>query len=210
MFGQPTTDSSERQGQDACVKSLYIAVGAMMTKYKQHVSWFVVLAIPAIGVIVGCSVLPARGVPAGSLDAFIANPSPSSWRAFEADVRAGHYGPASSPFPQVLEYQDAQLHRDFPNSMTLRGMTPDQYVGLQIKRVDSALKRIQNSNLDDVWRLIRAMGVQDFDEDLVWTAGEIAARISPGKFEELAADIVRLHPERSWIVERTRARWLRR
>ena len=175
---------------------------------KRLASWFIFLIVPTLGIMLGCNMLIAQGMRTGSLERFVANPSLSSWEAFEADVRAGRYGPDASLFPQVLTYHDAQLHRDFPNSMALKGITPNQYVELEIKQIDTALKRLRKSSSEDLWRVISAMALQDFNEELVWTACEIAARVSRDRFETIAADVVRLHPEEAWIIKRTRERWL--
>jgi hypothetical protein len=175
---------------------------------RQGIRSIVILGIPVIVAFFGCSLVSAQGTTTrSSIEAFLAAPSISTWQTFEADVHSKRYDPGT-PYRDVIDYHDARSKRDLPNSMARTGITPDKYVTLQSKRADSALGRIQKKASEDLWRLLRALAVQVFDEDLLCTACEIAARVSPVRFEEFAADVVRLHPEQSWIIERIRERWL--
>lgn len=86
-----------------------------------------------------------------SFEAFLFAPSRKSRWAFEADVRSRCYsGPQERLSLQLLKYFDATGNRDFPNSMALAGIIRDQFVDLQIKRVNSAVDSIRKHQSDDL------------------------------------------------------------
>ena len=149
-----------------------------------------------------------------SFEKFLANPSRESWDSLEADIHAGRYGPRTGLFQQVLEYHDARMHRDYSVSMALVGITPNQFGYLQDERVESAFGSIRAQESPDLWRLLEKMAALDFnddlavsDDDLAWTAFEIADRLSPARFAMIAQEVVKLHPERARFIKIVREDW---
>ena len=143
-----------------------------------------------------------------SLYDFISAPSKASWLKFETDVKSDKLYPDREVYLNLLEYHDACGHRDWPNSMALIGITPTEYVAQQVKRINSALDYIQAHETEKLWRLLEALALQSFDEDFLWTAGELVARLSPDKFDIFTTRVVKVHPRQAWIIERIRERWL--
>jgi len=175
---------------------------------KSIVQLMVRLFIPVALVMLFSNVPLSHGELGTSLERFIITPSLSSWQDFQADVRSGSYRTKGELFHKILEYHKARGNRDLPNSMTLKDITPDEFVMLQSKRVDSALAYIRKNQCSDFWRLIEKMAVQDFDDGLMWTACEIAARLSPPKFEKIAAEVTKHYPDQSWVIESIHEKWL--
>jgi len=109
---------------------------------------------------------------------------------------------------QVLEYHSAREKRDLPNSMALSGISPEEFVKQEAARADASLARIRAGQTGDLWRLLQVMASQTFDDRLVFTAAEIAARLTPSRFEAMASVAAKARPENAWIFERIRERWL--
>jgi hypothetical protein len=152
-------------------------------------------------------VVPVRDIHGNtSFEIFLSHPSKDTWEALKSDAKLGRL--SSRYFEQILIYHEARLDRDFPNSMSLVGITPNEFVKLRREQVDSALSIIRSAQDKSLWRLLDGLALQDFDEDLVWTALEIAARLSQSKFEEIAQTLKRIHPDEAWIVERIVENWL--
>jgi hypothetical protein len=160
-------------------------------------------------VLFGVPASDGLGAAANSLGSFLSHPSAATWTAFEDDVEAGKYGPPDALYPELLEYHSAREHRDLPNSMALIGITPDDYVKAQAARADAALEVIRQHQGQGLWRFLSRLATQTFDDGLVWTGTEIAARLSPERFDQIAAEAVKKVPANGWIVERVRERWLR-
>lgn len=143
-----------------------------------------------------------------SYELFLASPSLVSWHHFETDIRTGRYDASMPVFRDVLEYHDARLKRDLPNSMALSGIDPKNFVDKQQRRTDSALLSIKVQESIYLWRMLEKLASQDFDEDLMWTSCEITARLSPSKFEIILNEVQRLHPERKRMFRILRSRWI--
>lgn len=155
------------------------------------------------------SYVPASyGASGTSLEKFLTAPSLTSWQNFQADVRSGRYGKKGGLFLKIFEYHDAREKRDLPNSMVLKDITQDEFVILQSKRADSALDFIRKNKNANFWRIIEKLAVQDFDDGLMWTACEIAVRLSPPKFEKIAAEVIKRYPDQSWVIDRIYEKWL--
>ncbi len=146
--------------------------------------------------------------PCSSRGAFVSAPSQKTWDALAKDVSSGKCGAGNTLYPALIAYLDARPHRDLPNSHTLEGITPDRFVTQQMTRIDAAFKRLRTySTTVQLWQALKALAVQDFDEDLVITACEIAYRLSPARFDEIAAAIEKSNPSQSPIIQITRDRW---
>lgn len=117
-----------------------------------------------------------------SCELFLEKPSLVLWHQFEVDIRTGHYDASRRVFRDVLEYHDARLKRDLPNSMALSDVKPNNFVANQQRRADSAFLSIKAQESNDLWRILEKLSNQSFDEDLMRTSCEIAARLSPSKF----------------------------
>jgi hypothetical protein len=142
-----------------------------------------------------------------SLERFLAAPSVSTWTAFEHDIESGKGDAQQSPFPALIGYHRSREQRDLPNSMARIGISPDEYVKQQEAKVERSFELIRQRQSEDLWRLLRILILQNFDDGLVDTASEIAARLSPERFTELAAEVDRAQPAKSWIMDRAKGRW---
>lgn len=167
-----------------------------------------------LALLLTCGAAPTRSAPRGaprpqSLQEFVKVPSLQSWASLEGDVRAGRYDMPESAVAEVLEYHSAREKRDLPNSMVLSGTSPGEFVEQQVARADAALARMGSGQEEDLWPLLQAMASQTFDDGLAFTAAEIAARLAPLRFEQIANVAVKAHPDNAWVFERTRERWLR-
>ena len=104
---------------------------------------------------------------------------------------------------KVSLFNDAQMRRDFPNSMVWGDQLP-----AHLRKADEdmalAFRWIQQHMEKQSEEILEALLEQTFDEDLVWTSAEIAYRISPALLDRLGrrartginAEILRLVPER--------------
>lgn len=149
----------------------------------------------------------AGGKALSTFDEFISAPSENTWDAFEKAVLAKRFGTRNILFAQVLEYHEARMHRDLPNSMTLVGITPNEYIRIQERRVEAAFALIKKKQSADLWKLLSALVMQDFAEELMGTALEIAARISPAEFEKLATKALKVRPDYDWMIAGIRELW---
>lgn len=181
-----------------------------MIQFRRFLS-LAVLFLPLAIVVVASPGNPAANgsAPSDSFEAFLDAPSWESWSRFAADVNAGRYGRPDTAFPQLLDYHSAREKRDLPNSMAVTGIPPDEFAKLQAARADSALANIQRGLTNDVWCVLQALASQAYDDGLVFTSAEIAARLQPVRFERIAKEAIEAHPANAWIFERTRERWLR-
>jgi hypothetical protein len=181
-------------------------LGVIMEKYSGRSMLLIAVLLVFI-----CRVCAPASHAAGSdsLDVFPASPSQASWRSFLGKVRSKRYkGPDGPVFSQLLNFFDAAELREFPNSMALTGITPDQFVDEQIKRANSALAFIREHQTRNLWLVIGRLATQSFDDELIFNSCELAIRLSPKRFNALALKVEKLHPGKKWIVERIRERWL--
>lgn len=137
-----------------------------------------------------------------SIRFFMENPTSSNWQEIDKAADAGELGPKNSIYVQLLEYDDAALHRDLPNSMSLKGITPNEFVRQQEARTDASFALIRKQSNDEFWRLLEVMASQNFDDHLVVTAGELAVRLDPGRFYAFAAKAIQANPDGAWMLER--------
>lgn len=133
------------------------------------------------------------------LAAFVEKPAWQGWVALEAAAQTGRC--PGTPAPEVVEYSHAVANRDLIGS-------PGGYAKEQLARADAALAELRRAQTEDLWRLLRAMAAQTFDDELVLAAAELTARLAPQRFEALASDTVKANPARAPIFERVRQRWL--
>jgi hypothetical protein len=171
---------------------------------KPNISLILFCIISAVVALFRSKVFAEKKAANDSFEMFLTKPTQVYWRSFEVNIKSGYY---HQVFQQVLEYHDARMKRDLPNSMALTGPAQDKFMKQHNKRIIFALNSIRSKESSDLWRLLGKLGSQNFDEDLVWTAFEIAARLSPPKFETIAKDVERLHPDQTWIIENIRERW---
>jgi hypothetical protein len=157
-------------------KSILLAVGICTIVIASHFLW---------------SWRTARAIPTGSQrslsasDEFLAHPSADTWRGLVATGRTQHDDLIAVAAFHISLYDAAALQRDLPNSMTRNGHV-DEYVTLQeqiLKREFGILCTLPSS---DLWKLIDILCSQQFDERLVWTGAELAYRMSPARFTNLA------------------------
>jgi len=170
-----------------------------------------ILALALVGLTCAAALSSAdapTSSPPQTLETFLDAPSLQSWRSLEEDVRAGRYDAPEMVVAQVLEYHSAREKRDLPNSMALSGISPEEFVKQEAARADASLARIRAGQTGDLWRLLQVMASQTFDDGLVFTAAEIAARLTPSRFEAMASVAAKARPENAWIFERIRERWL--
>lgn len=143
----------------------------------------------------------------GSFERFLSAPS-QTWEDFDHSFDAKQLDPKQSLADQVLEYHDARSHRDFPNSMSLIGITPHEYVEEQTSRAEAALDLIRSNECPTLWWFIETMALQNFDEDLLATALELAARLSAVEFSEIASQVEKLFPKKDYLIDHVRRRWI--
>lgn len=134
--------------------------------------------------------------------------SSPSWTSLTKTVDAPDVGPKGQVIRRVVDFSAAVLQRDLPNSMSRDNV--DQYVDQQIARAQSDLEYIKAHPCDEVWTVIRAMILQQFEHSLMWGAVELAARLSSDHFEKLAAELSSVSPDTARTFEVARARWLAR
>lgn len=143
-----------------------------------------------------------------SLEGFLAAPSMSTWIEFKREVESEKGDVRQSPFLALLEYHQSRERRDLPNSMALVGISPDEFVKQQEAEVERSFELIRQRQSEDLWRLLRTLVLQNFDDGLVDTASEVAARLSPERFAKLAAEVEKSQPAKSWIMGRNQSRWI--
>lgn len=161
--------------------------------------------------ILWCPPLIAEGqytsVVGDQLARFCASPSPENWSALQRLVEARPEHSASKIVAHFLDYNKARERRDLPNSMALQGRTPNEFVAEQSRIIDDKLRALSEAQDEQLWRLLKGMAAQNFDESLVWTAAEIAYRVSPSHFEIIAAQIGHAHAEKAGIFAETEQKW---
>jgi hypothetical protein len=141
------------------------------------------------------------------LAAFIERPTEKSWGALERDFNEGVLGRVIPPAAAVMEYDRARIHRDFPNMMIVEGLTEEEY-GEEVSRdIEDALRALRAEDGEQLWRILRALTTQGFDPQLARTGGEIAARLSLTRFDELAEYSVRKQPRNAEVLESVRETW---
>jgi hypothetical protein len=90
----------------------------------------------------------------------------------------------------IMRYHEARLGRDFPNSMSLVGMTPDQSVANHMKKLAAELGHLQlMASEPGAWDLLKALVLQRFDDQLRYSASEIASRTVPITYGQLLSEL---------------------
>jgi hypothetical protein len=127
-----------------------------------------------------------------------------SWLAVERALPAPAETETAAVVAELVAYHEARERRDFPNAMA-RAAPPEPEPGARLER---ALQALRLHDGDALWRIVRAMTLQRDDDGLVWTGVEVAARLAPKRLDALADALRRERPDRGWIVDRIRERWL--
>ena len=145
----------------------------------------------------------ARGDTAASIEAFVEQRDAESWSRVEKEVR----GQPASTLSHFLDFHDARLQRDLPNSMARVGESPTEAAARAGRAADVALGAIGN-RLVDIWHVVSALASQNFDDELVYSAAEAAARLTPDRFDSLRSQALAQRRESREIFDRVRERWL--
>jgi hypothetical protein len=157
----------------------------------------------------GCALAPAardRVTPADMIKQFRASPTQGNWSGLSDSVRRDPDEPGSKAFLVVLAYHQAREYRDLPNSMALKGVSPDEFVAEQKKIIDLRLAALKLSQDESLWNLLEGMARQEFDESLTWTAAELLYRLSPSRSDAVGAAVAS-QSEKKRIFSETRERW---
>ena len=145
----------------------------------------------------------ARGDAVASIEAFVEQRDAESWSRVEKEVRAQ----PDSTLAHFLAFHEARLQRDLPNSMARVGESPTEAAARAGRAADVALGAI-GTRLGDIWPVISALASQSFDDDLVFSAAEAAARLAPDRFDSLRSHALGQRAESREIFDRVRERWL--
>jgi hypothetical protein len=138
------------------------------------------------------------------LDAFLATPSLQTWSAFEQSVRDSG---DRSPYSTVVAYHVARVQRDYPNSMARTDDSAANDVARAKATAEAAIKTLQEHEPPQLWQLLRVLVVQHFDNSLVYTGAELAARLSPPRFKEVKNEVEKSQPKKKWVFEGIEERW---
>lgn len=154
---------------------------------------------------------------------FLEDPSRVRWQDLEVEIRSGK---ERLLFRQVLKYHDARRVRDWSGSEGSTGDSGFRGNDGQQKRTPSSARSGRESIEDPaseaeytfegirkeesiyMWQLLGKLAIQDFDDELAWTACEIAARLSEAKFRKIAEEVGRVRPGRIWVIDMIAAKWL--
>ena len=152
-----------------------------------------------------------------SIQIFMRNPTPDTWQQVIDDADAGKLGPKDSAYVQLVIYDDARLHRDFPNSMARpSGFDMNEYFLKNTAELNTSLAFIRKGADNNFWKLLEVMavGFKDYRENsLVVTSSEIAARLDPVRFNDLAIRVSQASPsaadpDRDLVFRITREKWI--
>lgn len=166
-----------------------------------------ILATVASGVLESAAE-PSRNVGLDhAVRQFSESRSADAWEELRDLVDAATKSASTHPCRLVLEFHETRLKRDLPNSMTLLGITPNEAVERSILALERLLDQLRVTAEEDTWTLLGAMVLQDFDEHLIWTAGEIAFELSRHRFDEWEAGMPRESVTRKATFRRIRERF---
>jgi len=116
-----------------------------------------------------------QGLPA--IESFASRPTRDEWVSLVAGARKGHSD--DDRLVTTLDaFNESRIRRDFPNSMATVGDKERMFKAVEddLRREFDVLKRGDQQQL---WRLLVAWSAQKEMEEWVWTASEIAYRLSP-------------------------------
>lgn len=139
---------------------------------------------------------------------FVSSPTAESWAVFKASLHMQETIEKEKGYQAIVDYHYHQLQRDLPNSHSHTELTPEEYVRAEINTLDSIITTLKEHQAEDkLWGLLSAMSRQTFDETLVWTASEIAIRLSRSEFENLYAEAKDTGSTQEQIYFETLTRW---
>jgi len=108
----------------------------------------------------------------------------------------------------TIDYNEARLRRDLPNSRALVGITPSEKVRASAAEATQVLEGIRpHAQSDTMWRFLEALVRQTFDEQLTYSACEMACRLSPPEYAEIAQRVRRDQPERPFLLTALQESW---
>lgn len=146
-----------------------------------------------------------------SLHAFVNRPSQENWDSLVNEALASASLSDAQMVILTIRYNEARLRRDLPNSMALVGITPNEKVRASAAEATQALEGIRpHVQSDTMWKFLEALVRQTFDEQLTYSACEMACRLSPERYDEMAERVTRDlpgRPELQRVIRATRDRW---
>ena len=133
--------------------------------------------------------------------------------AYARELASGRVGPSDLSFAPILAYADAVITREGPIHIIA---TSDYYKDIyrhlghvaietaiaeelnreadcRVELVETALADIKRLPAADTWRAVRFLMAQNQDYDLVAIAAELALRLDPARFEDLAQALAEGH-----------------
>lgn len=150
----------------------------------------------------------------GPLLGFLSKPCESTWEQLCSAADRNPLSDTAKFVTSVERYHDSRIHRDLPNSMALVGTTPDEFVEGHMKKLEAELVALRGMTAQPrMLEILKALILQESDDQLTYSACEIACRTMPQAYRQMMRDVSRpplSRPRLVQVMSQVETRWAER